>query len=82
MCNVIPDELHLLNQLDKVVSLKHLKEKFETSSFKFLPQSTWYLNNNTLCIQSNFFEINTSIPKVLLKMEIDDLTFEGFYCGI
>ena len=41
----------------------------------------YLVGDNLLVFQSRDFEKNTSVRRFLLKIK-DDLTYEGFFCGV
>ena len=79
--NVLPDEMDLFLQRDKVQSLDYLIEKLDKSEVKFelsTPVCHFHTNNQLFIVSSNYV---SGISQFLLKI-FEDLSFEGFHYGV
>ena len=82
--NIIADELEMFLAADKIACFRSLYQKLQNKEIDFgVVDVTWYFaGEHLLIIQSTDFEENSnSIVRFMLKVK-NDLTFEGYFCGV
>ena len=81
--NIVPDELDMFLARDTIKCFQELHEKLKKEQVNIDDVDIiWYvIGENMLVFQSRDFEENTSVPRFLLKIK-ENLTYEGFFCGI
>jgi hypothetical protein len=75
---IIPDEMSLFNERDKILSFNDIYNNIssESCSVEFVK----YQNNGSIMIQSTNFLEGTCVPMFSLKIK-EDFSFEAYHCG-